>query len=639
MASIVEKENDIKKLEKNEILLCWTKPEFSPGIRKENEGGILGTAKAGDYYYSSNFVLKAKITVNGGSRVCFVKKYENIETQDGVKKIKFYKLIGKGSISGGEIFSRFFGDFGIRNGISEREENYSPHFELNNDHATPGSRWSSQQKTIKEYSKNYFSDVSKTSDIATFSPDFGTDKNIEDGDFRVGGIRESNFTYLRKDFIYSAYDEILAPWNFIDPIDSESKIRLWLTQHGTVPLTCWNYDNIDPNDYYFYLTEENFFQMYEFGIFNAIITEDEDAGQKYVEDGTIPPDAKITGEDGKKVDLKDDESDNENEDGKKNDDKDETDLPDVSELKTSGNFAYKMNLSELRNFTTFFWSGFDIGDVLLNTVSGLYDGISNNVLSVAYFPIGSPNTTEREIKVGRLTTDITGHSINQNLQTIVMGSITIGEKFKSFVDYAPYTQLGLYLPYCGTVKIDTNVYMGTTLRVKLVIDLFTGNGTYLLFSDGTLINEFTCQIGYNIPFAVNSGLEMQSQIVGNAVSATTSLAVGATTGGVGLALGAVNALEGATVDAPPIDIKGSLSPASALASPQQCILYRVSPTYNRPSTYAKRSGMPCFKSYKLGSLSGFTQIDNPIIKTFSGTPPTQGEYEELINLLKKGVIL
>ena len=298
-----------------------------------------------------------------------------------------------------------------------------------------------------------------------------------------------------------------------------------------------------------------------------------------------------------------------------------------------------MNLSELRNFTTFFWSGFDIGDVLLNTVSGLYDGISNNVLSVAYFPIGSPNTTEREIKVGRLTTDITGHSINQNLQTIDMGSITIGEKFKSFVDYAPYTQLGLYLPYCGTVKIDTNVYMGTTLRVKLVIDLFTGNGTYLLFSDGTLINEFTCQIGYNIPFAVNSGIEMQSQIVGNAVSATTSLAVGATTGGVGLALGAVNALEGATVDAPPIDIKGSLSPASALASPQQCILYRVSPTYNRPSTYAKRSGMPCFKSYKLGSLSGFTQIDNPIIKTFSGTPPTQGEYDELIKKIKKGVIL
>ena len=636
MASIVEKENDIKKLEKNEIVLVWTPYlSSSPGIRKEDEGGILGTAKAGDYYYDDRGYYKSKIKIDGG-RVCFVKKYVEVETSIGLLKTKCYKMLGTGSIIYGKIFSMFFGGFGIRDGISVRSDSNTMAFNLKSDH------WSSQQTTIHDMTKDYFKDIEKTTGIIGFSPDFGTNKNIEDGDFRIGGIPESNPLYLTPVWNPTALDEVLAPWNFTDEVDTESKIRLWLANRGSMPLSFLYREGGTAEvekDFYFTLTEENYFAMTEFGIFNAIITEDEDAGQKYVEDGTIPPDAKITGDDGKKVDLKDDESDNENEDGKKNDDKDETGLPDVSELKTSGNFAYKMNLSELRNFTTFFWSGFDIGDVLLNTVSGLYDGISNNVLSVSYFPVGNPNTTEREIKVGRLTTDITGHSINQNLQTIDMGSVGVSEKFKSFVDYAPYTQLGLYLPYCGTVKIDTNVYMGTTLRVKLVIDLFTGNGSYLLFSDGTLINEFTCQIGYNIPFAVNSGIEMQSQIVGNAVSATTSLAVGATTGGVGLALGAVNALEGATVDAPPIDIKGSLSPASALASPQQCILYRVSPTYNRPSTYAKRSGMPCFKSYKLGSLSGFTQIDNPIIKTFNGTPPTQGEYEELINLLKKGVIL
>lgn len=634
MASIVEKENDIKKLEKNEIVLVWTKSLGSskPGIRKEDDSSYL-KRKAGDYSYASAGYSKSKLKIDSG-RVCFVKKYAEVETSIGLLKTKYYKLLGSGSITYSNIYSMYFGGFGIRNGESYHGSD-TLSFNLNH------KNWSDQNKTIYENTKSYFNNLDITTDISPFSPDFGTKKEIQNGDYRIGGIPESNPSYLTPYYNRYAIDEVLAPWNFMDEVDTESKIMLWLSSRGSMPFSFIYTDGTsdDKEDFYYTLTEESYFPMYEFAIFNAIITEDEEAGKKYVEDGTMPPDARITGEDGKKADLKDDESDEENEDGKKNDDKEETTLPDVSELKTSGNFAYKMNLSELRNFTTFFWSGFDIGDVLLNTVSGLYDGISNNVLSVSYFPIGSPNTTEREIKVGRLTTDITGHSINQNLQTIDMGSVSVSEKFKSFVDYAPYTQLGLYLPYCGTVKIDTNIYMGTTLRVKLVIDLFTGNGTYLLFSDGTLINEFTCQIGYNIPFAVNSGIEMQSQIVGNAVSATTSLAVGATTGGVGLALGAVNALEGATVDAPPIDIKGSLSPASALASPQQCILYRVSPTYNRPSTYAKRSGMPCFKSYKLGSLSGFTQIDNPIIKTFSGTPPTQGEYDELINLLKKGVIL
>ena len=636
MATIVEKENDIKKLEKNEIILTWAiKLGSSPGIRKEDEGGILGTAKAGDYDIDEDLFFKSKITIDGG-RVCFVKKYVEVDTSVGLLKTKCYKMLGKGSITYGKIYSMFFGGFGISDGVSYRDEYNTFAFNLNH------KDWSSQQTTIHDMTKDYFNNFEITSNISAFSPDFGTNKNIEDGDFRIGGIPESNPAYLKPVYNSTALDEVLAPWNFTDEVDTESKMRLWIAQRGSLPLSFLYREGgtADTADKFYYtLTEENYFAMAEFGIFNAIITEDEDAGQKYVEDGTIPPDARITGEDGKKVSLKDDQSDTENEDGKKNDDKDETDLPDVSELKTSGNFAYKMNLAELRNFTSFFWSGFDIEDVLLNTVSGLYDGISNNVLSVAYFPIGSPNTTEREIKVGRLTTGITGHSINNNLQTIDMGSVNVSEKFKSYVDYAPYTQLGLYLPYCGTVKIDTNIYMGTTLRVKLVLDLFTGNGSYLVFSDGTLINEFTCQIGYNIPFAVNSGIEMQSQIVGSAVSATTSLAVGAVTGGVGLALGAVNALEGATVDAPPIDIKGSLSPASALASPQQPILYRVAPTYNRPSAYAKRSGMPCFKSYKLRKLNGFTQIDNPIIKTFSKTPPTQGEYEEMINLLKKGVIL
>ena len=175
--------------------------------------------------------------------------------------------------------------------------------------------------------KDYFKDVEKTTTISAFSPDFGTGKKIQDGDFRIGGIPESNPFYLQPDWTPTVLDEVLAPWNFTDEVDTESKIRLWIAQRGSLPLSflyrVGGTADIE-KDYYYTLTEENYFPMCEFGIFNAIITEDEDAGQKYVEDGTIPPDAKITGEDGKKVDLKDDESDNENEDGKKNDDKDET---------------------------------------------------------------------------------------------------------------------------------------------------------------------------------------------------------------------------------------------------------------------------------------------------------------------------
>ena len=114
-------------------MLTWTRAiESSPGIRKEDEGGILGTAKAGDYSYLNRVYYKSKIKIDG--RVCFVKKYVEVETSIGLLKTKCYKMLGTGSITYGTIYSMFFGGFGIKDGMSFRNEDNTLKFSLNNVH-------------------------------------------------------------------------------------------------------------------------------------------------------------------------------------------------------------------------------------------------------------------------------------------------------------------------------------------------------------------------------------------------------------------------------------------------------------------------------------------------------------------------
>lgn len=72
--------------------------------------------------------------------------------------------------------------------------------------------------------------------------------------------------------------------------------------------------------------------------------------------------------------------------------------------------------------------------------------------------------------------------------------------FNDFRDYAPYTQLELYIPLCGTVTLDTAFFIGHSVTVDMYYDILTMSCTAAIYRDNkTLYKTVNGTLGALIP--------------------------------------------------------------------------------------------------------------------------------------------
>ena len=384
-------------------------------------------------------------------------------------------------------------------------------------------------------------------------------------------------------------------------------------------------------------------------VFNSEDYEDNENQAKNFEenpDSYIPPDnAQVTtvDEDGNPNTTTEnpEETNPEDESKDKKDDKDSTNFPTTLDSTTSATL-YEITHEQLNSFINYFWgNGITADSNILELLQGLYGNISEAVLGVNFIPVDlGIQTSPKGVKIGRLETSFQWQALTDNVVAKTIGSIDIKpqSKRKTFFDYAPYTEIKLYLPYLGIVDLDTNSYMDTTLTVKLIVDVASGNASFALLSDGCLYDTFTFQLGVSIPFTLSNGSQIQASYMQNAISC--SLAVVTTpakpVSGIKTIGTELNSLTDVTV--PSYNNKGTVSGASTLGNCQNCILYIKRPIYNRPSNYGRMVGFPVNKTFKLSTLKGYTVCQNAKIASFD-SKPTDTEYNEIIALLEKGVII
>lgn len=80
------------------------------------------------------------------------------------------------------------------------------------------------------------------------------------------------------------------------------------------------------------------------------------------------------------------------------------------------------------------------------------------------------------------------------------GSVDIDHFYNDFRDYAPYTQLELYLPLCGNVDLDPAYFMGHSVSVTYYYDYNTMSCSACIYRDGiTLYKVINGSIGAEIP--------------------------------------------------------------------------------------------------------------------------------------------
>lgn len=274
------------------------------------------------------------------------------------------------------------------------------------------------------------------------------------------------------------------------------------------------------------------------------------------------------------------------------------------------------------------------------------------------------------------------HQINQ-FQYIDVCSYDIPKYHNNFMDYSPYTKIGLFLPYVGFVDLDVNQVVGKTIYIKYAIDLFSGKCTaYILTTDSNniqyVVHKFDGLIGVKYDIGNGNFNDVSRNLLKLGASALGSLGGGFIGGSMGSMVGAsVSNLALPPPNNPqlsgnvPIDFEsmlpkthnkyvdltnisntavGMLNTGSVhynrglnsnfvtgLYDPNSCYLIIERPNPKYPTLYNSIVGKPLYASRKLNSLSGFTIVDEIHLEGFYNA--TSDEITAIEDTLKGGVIL
>ena len=406
--------------------------------------------------------------------------------------------------------------------------------------------------------------------------------------------------------------------------------------------------------------------------YNVIVTSDHEQAIDYINNGTIPDDARITDREGKDVSLVE-KDDGKEDDGYKKDiwiNTEENKHPLQSQLSAGTNFFYKMSTAELTAFMMWFWNDIDLSDILINTVTGLYNNMAECVLSLKYYPLLTTSddffrTSKNSIILGRFNTTEQYTKINSCAGNGLLCSFDLrsnADKYNlyssksrphAFTDYAPYTDIYLFLPFYGYHKLDTNLFMERPLDITYSLDITTGIMDYNLKISGTTVETLSCTFGIDVPYTLSSMLEMGTNIAKGvadlAISAGTNIANNFQSAVIPSddsqqvevqksSKGGSN-LVGNSFSPPALNINGKISNGIGLYHCLKPYIIIKHPRYYRASNYGKIEGYPCMKAYKLSNLKGYTECERPQIQAFTSTTPTADEVGEILNILSNGIVI
>lgn len=315
-----------------------------------------------------------------------------------------------------------------------------------------------------------------------------------------------------------------------------------------------------------------------------------------------------------------DDNDNGYDDGKDNDEKDNN-TGDVSAGIGVLTSTFKMTKERLVQLGQFLW-----GSNIFDKFSLVNNNPIENIISCKSIPINADGTNQ-EIILGNVTTGVNGEKINNNFAKQTIGSIAINEHYHNFLDYAPYTNVILYLPYIGFKELDTTLVMNKTLQVIYTVDAITGGCLAQVYVNNVRLYEFTGNVGIDIPITASNRAQVEAGYIQAGVGATMS-AVG---GNVGSAV--TSLLNGATSQYH-YSSTGNPSPMCVASTNRTCYVILDRPNYQNLKAFNHTRGRKCYLSKTISTLHGFTICDSNI--DLSGINATQSELEELKEILSSG---
>lgn len=360
-------------------------------------------------------------------------------------------------------------------------------------------------------------------------------------------------------------------------------------------------------------------------------------------------------------------------------------LPTLSAANTGFTRIYNPTLSQVQAMANYLWTDDSVIETIWNHIKQFLEDPMDAFIAFNLIPCAVPNGGTSNFKVMYIDTGVAMTTAANQFVDVDCGTVQLDRYYGSALDYTPYTRVGCFLPYIGTVELDTDEVMGATLQVKYRIDIVSGACVAKIFVDGTCLYQYSGHCAINIPFTsadfsnyvnaiiqvAKAGLiaasgvpitsagagEAAEQLTGRTVTTTKTTQRNPATGRQivtgtetterdiysteasfkGLSPSNLANTVGAVMGSKPmIEHSGGFNGNSGYLGIRRPFLIIKRPRMCNPSGYGALNGYPCMIRETLGNLSGYTQVQQVQLTGLSATNPEQAE---ILQLLKQGVIL
>ena len=282
---------------------------------------------------------------------------------------------------------------------------------------------------------------------------------------------------------------------------------------------------------------------------------------------------------------------------------------------------YNPSLAELNQLGAWLWS-----DNFLDQIKKIFNDPMQAIIGLHKIYAPPSISGAQNIKVGYLDTGVNSNVVGNQYTYIDCGSVSFREYYGNVLDYSPYTEVRLYLPFIGIVPLDVADVTRSTISVRYGVDVLTGaciaNVSVQRDNAGGVLYTYTGNCAAQYPLSSGSYLGMLS----GAVSAIGSLAAGNIIGAVGGAMSMRTRVEHSGNFTGNAGAMGIKKPYLIVSRPQS----------------AMNDGFPAIQGYpsnsfvQLKKCTGYVQVKDCHVENIAAT---NTELDEIKSLLMQGVII
>ena len=292
---------------------------------------------------------------------------------------------------------------------------------------------------------------------------------------------------------------------------------------------------------------------------------------------------------------------------------------------------YVPSASDLQALASYLWGG----NLDLDNFLRLFANPMDSILGLSAVPLALSGTYEPIYLGGQILQGVTmPRYTGRTAVKVDMGSVTISERWGSYLDYDPYTEFAVYLPFIGIKNIKADDIMGKTVSLMYNIDILSGACVaYLRTSGGSVLYEWAGQCAMQIPITGSNW----DNIFSTAITAAVTL------GGAMVAPASAPMLAGSVASAavqavaakPRVERSGAVTGVTGFLGQLRPYIIRTIPEAYIPNDQNKFIGYPAYITVNLANISGYNEVDSIHLEHVTATG---AELEEIESILKGGVI-